>query len=61
MKKEIVDSYRAYLEVTDGDKAAAAMLTLASVRLDTGRVIEHMADVAEQPEVGSFATGYQKK
>lgn len=51
--KEVLDLYHEYLEETEGDKMAAAILALASIRQQTEKAIE-MA--TEKPEVGSFGT-----
>jgi hypothetical protein len=51
--QEVVNIFKDFLRnVTEGDKMAAAVLTLAAIRMDTGKVIEHMQ---EETEKGSFA------
>jgi hypothetical protein len=52
--KEVVELYREYLEETEGDKMAAAILALASIRQQTEKAIEKA--VEDVPVVGSFGS-----
>lgn len=50
----LVQNYKDYLKVTDGDSMSAAILTLASVRQQTEQVLEKQAQAA--PKMGTFGS-----
>jgi flavorubredoxin len=54
INQEIAKMYEDFLEVTEGDKGAAATLVLASIRQQTEKAIEKVTEGV--PEVGSFGT-----
>jgi hypothetical protein len=54
INQQLIKDYEEYLEVTEGDKMAAAILTLAGIRQETEKAIEKAAEGI--PQVGSFGT-----